>query len=50
MNLEMVETFFSSNSLNNSNISKENINNNEKEIEKNKKIQFNIKNKLTNKQ
>jgi len=28
MNIEMVETFFSSNSLNNSNISKENLNNN----------------------
>ena len=50
MNLEMVETFFSSNSLNNSNISKENINNNEKAVEKNITIPFNIKNKLTNMQ
>ena len=48
MNLEMVETFFSSNSLNNSNISKENINNNEKLLIKNNIIPFNIKYKLSN--
>ena len=50
MNLEMVETFFSSNSLNNSNISKDNLINNEKSSEKNNSIPFNIKNKLTNMQ
>ena len=49
MNLDMVETFFSSNSLNNSNISKE-INNNDKTSEKNNSIPFNIKNKLSNMQ
>ena len=48
MNLEMVETFFSSNSLNNSNISKENTNNNEKLLIKNNIIPFNIKHKLSN--
>ena len=48
MNLEVVETFFSSNSLNNSNISKENINNNEKLSIKNNLIPFNIKHKLSN--
>ena len=50
MNLEMVETFFSSNSLNNSNISKDNINNNEKTLEKSITIPFNIKKKLANMQ
>ena len=48
MNLDMVETGFSSNSLINSNISKENINNNDKTIMKNNTIPFNIKNKLSN--
>ena len=53
----MVETFFSSNSLNNSNISKENnlniINNNnnninnDKSLEESKAMPFNIKAKLT---
>ena len=57
MNIEMVETFFSSNSLNNSNISKENnlniINNNnnninnDKALEQSKAMPFNIKAKLT---
>ena len=45
MNLDMVETFFSSNSLNNSNISKD-TNNNDKTIVKNNPIPFNIKNKF----
>ena len=48
MNLDMVETVFSSNSLMNSNISKENINNDDKNIMKNNTIPFNIKNKLSN--
>ena len=49
MNLDMVETVFSSNSLINSNLSKDNIiNNNDKIIIKNNSIPFNIKNKLSN--
>jgi hypothetical protein len=52
MNLDMVETVFSSNSLINLNISKDNIinNNNDKTIIKNNSnsIPFNIKNKLSN--
>ena len=46
LNLEMVETVISSNSLNNSNISKENIINIDKTLIKNISIPFNIKNKL----
>ena len=60
LNMEMMETVFSSNSFNNSNISKENMNNEDSNIiEKNKDndsnnnsvnifIPFNIKNKLGN--